>query len=278
MPLFSSSSDDQTRYSNALAYLQNHVDATLASLVRSRSNATADGKLISLGMTHGKMAGLSPDERNAVRALLLCHLALDPSPGIRSETQIHRIRDHFTTQKARLPEAIRSFIVVHAAGANTVSTVAQARFAAETPNSLTWRGNSKVDQSTCWNFVASCMFQAGIISLQKCLRDFYSGQDNRTIATRVLMHNTTATTTNYNGIVAGHTVGFYRKVGPSIVGMTHIAIATGNGECIGVRQPGTTGGVATVNIANSLNSFPISDRTKESVLICTCDPAGMENR
>ena len=62
-----------------------------------------------------------------------------------------------------------------------------------------------------------------------------------------------------------------------LVGMTHNAIATGNGKCIGVRQPGSSGGVTRVNIANCPSLLPV-DPNGETILVCTCNPTGMENR
>lgn len=272
--------DSETRYQDAIRYLDK-VAHSVAEKVRAK-HKPADGSAISLGFGHGSMAGLSEDERTALRALLLCHVALNPTPNIRNE--LPKIRQFFTNQKMHIQEAIESFAVKPGARALNLLDAATVNYAEGSPSSTSWRGDQRADVGTCWNFVASCAFQAGLISLQKCIGDFFiPGAHGPERAARVLMNDTPVNTHDLNNIPPGFVVAFYRgPAGSSIGQLTHVTISTGRGSCKGVRQPTNPVGIIEDRIdaivAAMGSRSKLGRPATEAIHVRFCDPTGMEDR
>jgi len=267
------SNTSETRGQNALKYLEK-LSPSLAKSVRAKYKPS-DGAAISLGFGHGAFAGLSEEQRDGLRALLLCHMVLNPSPDI--QKQLPEIRQFFTTQKTAIRKAIESFVVKPVAGPLHLSIAAAGTYT-QGMSETSWRGDKKVDLGTCWNFVASCAFQAGIISLQKCLGEFFvTGSGGPAKAARVLMNNTLANKVDFHDIAPGFVVGFYRCPAQGAGGqLTHVTIATGNSSCKGVRQPSAPMGVQEVKIDAIVKAMKPSKT--EAVRVRVCNPQGMENR
>lgn len=265
----------EARYQEALAYLK-RVAPNVASEVQKKHKAT-DGGDISLGFGHGKWAGLSDVEREALRALLLCHVTLNPWPAIRKE--LGGIKQFFTKDKTHIDAAIRSFAALPVAGALRLQQAAMENYTQGSPGNTTWRGDANADLGTCWNFVASCAFQAGLLSLPKCLSTFFVvGSNGQTGCTRVLMNNTQVATTELNNVPPGWVVGFYRCPSVGVGGsITHVAISTGSGRCKGVRQPTNPQGVVEDKITAIVGAMKPGAKT-EVIRVRICDPRGMEKR
>ncbi|WP_319574530.1 hypothetical protein [uncultured Desulfobacter sp.] len=265
----------QERYQDALEYL-GKIHNTLRLKVQQRSNPKY-GADISLGLGHGKWKFLSQKQRSGLRALLLCHLTLNPHPFVRNE--LNTIRNNVSRFNSRrsIDEAIASFCSRQNAGAAALYGTSQYHYVNQSPGLLTIRGDNKAALGTCWDFVASCAFHAGLMSLQKTIKNFFSvGTGDNRNPTRILMNNTTVNLNNnaLHNIARGYIVGFYRgPMGHSQ--LTHIAISTGGGNCISVRQPTNPIGVVDASIAAIRTAMVMSPT--EPVTVRMWDPMNMEN-
>jgi hypothetical protein len=274
------------RYENALKYVD-QVDPDVARKVRAKHKDT-DGSAISLGVGHGVLAGLSETERTALRGLLLCHVVLNPASG--TDRELAKVRQFFSNHKTHIDDAIRSFAPKPNAGAQSLLDAAKLKYVEGQPSSTSWRGDGKADLGTCWNFVASCALHAGLLSLPKCLGEFYvHGGAPEVRPTRVLMNGTPENAHDYNNIQPGYVVGFYRGSAKNSRGsLVHVAISMGGGVCRSVRQPGSPTTVADQRveaIVTAWRQVPKIDRpgkpaapVTEAVHVRYCNPAGMEVR
>lgn len=270
--------DAATRLSTAIQNLRG-ISRELADQVQGIANAHPPfGDQISLGFGHGVLAGLSAQDQEDLRSLLLCHLALNPEPAI--VAHLADIRASFTANRLHLRDAIRSFTSDESWGPHVIAATAESQLAGGALTRLSWRGDGTANLDTCWLYVTSCAFQAGFLSLQKALEIFVLPQaqilGGSLWADRVLMNRVLGDVAYVDGVPRGHVVGFYRGPAGGAATLTHVAISTGAGACRGVRQPQQPIGASTQSIADVAQTMPHGPA--EVIHIRSCDPARMERR
>ena len=204
------------RYDQAIGYLNNL--GVNGGEVRSNTNRLVDGHRISLGKL-GK--GMGNQERDALKALLLCLCAFGQKKKIEDAKEIYAAKG-----TNEIDDAIRSWWPI--TGKSDADVANEAGTAPNTGNydPIGRRGDFKIP-ITCYNSVVYWAFKAGVVSL-RFMNDWWKTANPQTTLALLLPGPTEYAQGQI--VPAGHIVGFF-----IFDHCVHFALSLGDGTCAGTN-------------------------------------------